>query len=242
VVSSPLWWLDSGDRSSAKGMHVLVKLRSLRKPLLTLLALLIAFAGVQFGSGAPSALAGQYGECPPGAVRKASYPEASYDIEERCSEILSYSGTTRMWLWEFSGVKPKRTDRRTVWVGGDNSPPYTMSLQALISDSHAGGAAAGRVVIAQPNGSNLDRRIAVLVRTQYYRPSTGWGTCRNGVWREASTQRSYMQWTLDQGAVPDCGNGSYRTQVYGRFFSVSLNSWVQRGPIYSPSISLPPGV
>jgi hypothetical protein len=213
-----------------------------RRKSLLLLALLMLLTIVQFGPGATPSLAGDYATCPPLAVRKASYPNATYDIEERCVEIQSLDGRSYMWLWEVSGVKPKRTERKTVWVGGRYNPPYTMNLQAHVSDSRAGGAGFGRVTIFTPSGGNLDRRIAVLVRIQYYRPSTGWGTCSNSNWREASIARSQMQWAIDQGTVPDCGQGSYRTQVYGRFFSISLNRWEQRGPIYSPAVTLPPQV
>jgi hypothetical protein len=223
-------------------MHVTVKLPSLRQPVLTLLAALMLLTATQFGPGAASASAGEVQNCPPFAIMKKPAPGTNFQAEYRCEEFLSFDGSTLVWGWVTSGVKPKRTDRKTIWVGGDNSPPYTMFLEALVSDSRTGGAAGGSVIITTPSGGNLDRRIAVLVRTQYYRPSTGWGTCSNTGWKEASTQRSWMEWFIDQGAVPNCGQASYRTQVYGRFFSTSLNSWVQRGPIYSPSIPLPPPV
>ena len=222
--------------------HVMVKRRSLRKPLLTLLVLLIALAGVQFGPGANSASAGEVQNCPPFAIMKKPAPGTNFDAEYRCLEFLSFDGSTKVWGWFTSGVKPKRRDEKTVWVGGRTSPPYTMVLQGLVSDSRPGGAAGGSVIITTPSGGNLDRRIAVMVRMQYYRPSTGWGTCSNTNWKEAASPRSWMEWFIDQGTVPNCGNGSYRAQVYGRFFSVSLNRWEQRGPIYSPSIPLPPPV
>ena len=231
----------SGDGSSEKG-YVMVKLRSLRKPLLTLLALLIAFASVQFGPGAATASAGDKQHCPPFSTIKRTAPGDGLTFEFYCTEFLSEDEKAFVWNWELIGVKPKRTERRTVWQGGRTSPPYMMILQGLISDSHAGGAAGGMVTIQTPSGDTLNRRIAILMRIQYYRPSTGWGTCRNSVWHEAPTERSWYYWSLDNGTVPDCGNGSYRTQVYGRFFSVSLNRWEQRGPIYSPAVTLPPPV
>jgi hypothetical protein len=215
--------------------------RRIRKLLLLTLLLLLTVA--QFGPGVPSASAGTHQTCPPLATRKVSYPSATYDIEERCVEVQSYDGTSFIWLWEVSGVKPKRDDRKTTWVGGANSGglSYTMDLQALISDSRPGGAAFGRVVIATASGANLDRTIAVHVLTQVSTPR-GWETCSDPGWKQASIARSMMQWTIDQGTSPDCGRASYRTLTWGRFFSVSRNAWVTRGPIASPSLSLPPPV
>src|SRR5574341_2032908 len=194
-----------------KGDCVPMHPRTIRKPLV-LVTLIVLLTVAQFGLGAPPASAGDHQTCLPLDIRKTSYPDATYDIEERCVEVLSYSGTSAIWLWEFSGVKPKRDDKENNWTGGKNSGglSYTMHLEALLSDSRPGGAAAGRVIIAQADGSNLDRTIAVLVRTQHY-TAQGWATCVDPGWKQASIARSMMQYTIDQGTSPDCGNGSNRT-------------------------------
>lgn len=210
-----------------------------RRRSLLLLTLFVLLTAAQSGLGAPSASAGEVLNCPPFAIMKKPAPGTNFDAEYRCEEFLSFDGSTWVWGWFTSGVKPKRTDRRTIWVGGRNSGTlrYTMALEALISDSRPGGAAGGSVIITTASGGNLDRRIAVLVRMQVSTPR-GWETCSDAGWREAAGPRSWMEWFIDQGTAPDCGRGSYRAQVWGRF--LSLNGWQTRGPIYSPALSLPP--
>jgi len=47
-----------------------------------------------------------------------------------------------------------------MWSGSRSSPPYMMSLTALMSNGTGGGDGVAKVMILNPNGSLLDRTIA----------------------------------------------------------------------------------
>jgi hypothetical protein len=153
-----------------------------------------------------------------------------------CTRVLSGT-SSEYWEWTFSRIEPARRDRRTIWRGGASSPPYKMTLQAAIGEGRGGGFGLGSVTIFSADYGNLDRRIAARTIVQVQAgPTARWATCHDTGWREARTPRSWMQAFVAQGIEPDCGDGYYRAQVAGRFYSTSRHRWVQRGWIYSGAL------
>jgi hypothetical protein len=224
-------------------MYVLVKLRSLRKPLLALLAILIVFSAAQFGPLATSASAEPRPEnkhCPEPGFREPQYLDDGTVVWWRCVRFFVANDEYWVWVYDHTDFSGRTTaDEYTFWRGGDNSPPYLMHLESVVADGRGGGDMVGSVIIFTPTGGNLDRRIAVHLQVQYKpTPTSSWLSCHPGSWREAASPRSWMKTAVAQYSEPDCGDGYYRSRVYGRFYSLSLGSWVRRGPIYTPSLWL----
>lgn len=138
-------------------------------------------------------------------------------------------------------MKGAANNQRTNWEGGRTSPPYGMTLTALMSTGTGGGWAAGNVWIYNPDGTPLSRTIAARVVIQYLR-ADGWWTCNDSGWKQPSSARDWSTAYIPQYTQPDCGKGSYRALAAGRFWSVSLNRWETRGWITSPTVSLSGGV
>ena len=138
------------------------------------------------------------------------------------------------WEWVFSRIEPADRSSRTIWRGGASSPPYKMTLQAAVGEGRGGGFGVGSVTIFTAGYGNLDRRIAARTIVQVQTgPTAPWATCHDTGWREAPSPRSWMKAFVAQGVEPDCGDGYYRAQVAGRFYSETQRRWIQRGWIHS---------
>jgi hypothetical protein len=208
---------------------MLRKRRSLRKSLLVLLALLMVLTVAQLGP----ASAADFG-CTPHWGERRFVTGGPLDIIERCEPVLTIGGDT-VWDWVFLRFALANQDKRTIWSGGASSPPYKMVLNALIGGGSGGGAGAAKVILYNPSGSHLTRRIAARALVEYQPTgSSGWYTCHDTGYkeRESYAMRAYV-WQYTQ---PDCGPAYYRTKAAGRFWSISLNAWVTRGWITSPSL------
>jgi hypothetical protein len=220
---------------------VQVKLRTGRRSLLLLLSILMALMIAQVGPLAPSAAADppQWRRfCPsPGVIDRETLSDGTV-LEWICTRV--FAGTQdEFWEWVFYRYIPGGRNEKAIWRGGASSPSYKMTLQAAVGEARGGGNMTGSVTIFTGNYGNLDRRIAVHLQVQYQpSPTSSWHNCGTGTWKEAPTQRSWMYTTRVQSYEPDCGDGYYRSRVYGRLFSTTTNSWIQRGPIYSPTLFL----
>jgi hypothetical protein len=219
---------------------VLGKLRSLRRSLLALLALLMVLTVAQLGPGTPSASAEDFG-CTPHWDERRFVTGGPVDIIERCEPVLTIADDT-VWDWEFLRFAPANQDKRTTWAGGASSPPYKMVLNAMVGSGTGGGVGAAKVILYNPNGSHLSRTIAARALMQYQpNPSSSWYTCHDSGWKQASTSTYAKRAYIFQYDQPDCGPAYYRTLAAGRFWSISLNKWITRGWIYSPSVWIPWG-
>jgi len=102
----------------------------------------------------------------------------------------------------------------------------------------------GKVILYNRDGSHLSRTIAARSLIQYQPTgSSGWYTCTDSGWKQASTSTYAMRAYIQQYKEPNCGPAYYRALAAGRFWSISLNKWITRGWISSPSmwITLPVG-
>jgi hypothetical protein len=218
-------------------MDVLAKRRRLRNSQAILLGLLIAVGAVQIGPLATSASAAVYEHCTPHDYMSQTLADGRV-VWWRCNSFQIANDT--YWVWQYDHTDfPTEPDEYTFWRGSASSPPYLMHLEAVVAEGGGGGDMVGQVYIFNPNGSNLDRRIAVHLQVQYKpTPTSGWLSCHAGSWKEAANPQSGMKTAVAQWTQPDCGDGYYRSRVYGRFFSTSLNTWIRRGPIYTPSLFL----
>jgi hypothetical protein len=219
--------------------------RRMRKSVLVLLALLMVSAVAQLGPGASSAFALDKNNCSPHWATREQVTGTGLNIIERCEPVVeeedpATGDPVTVWDWTLYRFKSAVNNQRTIWSSGCAYPGYLMVLNDLMSNGSGGGAAGGRVILYDCNGNRLNRTIAARVVIQYYRPD-GWYTCNDSGWRQASQQQSWMSAYLNQWSQPDCGAGSYRALAAGRFWSISLNKWITRGWIYSPSISLSSG-
>jgi hypothetical protein len=207
---------------------------------LALLALLLVLTVIQLGPLAPAASAYEDLDlCSPHwAYREVSLGNGITGREQCVPVYMGVDGN--IWDWRPVSAGPGDTNRKTDWFGGRSSPPYLMSLTALMGNGQGGGAAVAKVMIYNPNHTVLKRTIAARVVIQYYRPAqSAWYTCRDSNWKQASSASQWMRASLNQYTQPDCGGGTYRALAAGRFWSVSLNRWETRGWIYSPSVGLP---
>jgi hypothetical protein len=213
------------------------KLRHLRKSLLVLLAFLLLLTAAQLGPFPTAASAEPSKYCAPLWATMKEVTGTGLDVVWRCEPAVM--GTVWVWvIYRFEPGSAANDKRQVTWVF-DNTPPtlYRMGLNAMVGRGHGGGGAAGSVVITTLDGGNLDRRIASRVIMQVS-TAQGWATCNDSGWREGPGARSWWKSFINQGTQPDCGSASYRAQVWGRFFSGVTNSWITRGPIYSPAVSI----
>jgi hypothetical protein len=211
------------------------------RSLAVVVALMTSLTLLQFGRGATPAFAGVIQHCsPPGDIKKFSFGEGTLDLWMVCAES-KFTGVSRdpIWDWFFWSTKiegqeaePARA-RQTLT---DSS--YTMLLGNMLADGEGGGYGAGRIRLLTPQGQLLNRRLRVSVDIQINRTGA-WEPCRSTGWVESAGETSKLSAFFNMHREPDCGNGTYRARSYGRFFSISLNQWVQRGPIISPSKALP---
>jgi hypothetical protein len=215
-------------------------LRHPRRSLLVLLAFLLLLTTAQLGPFRTAASAWVEHKCQPEWATMKQVTGTGLDIIWRCEPSWRL-GSNTIWNWVLYRFEPGSVadDKKTVTWVYDNTPPtlYRMGLNAMVGRGRGGGGAAGSVVITTLDGGNLDRRIASRVIMQVS-TAQGWATCNDSGWREGPGARSWWTSFINQGTEPDCGNASYRAQVWGRFFSGLTNSWITRGPIYSPSVSI----
>lgn len=217
--------------------------RRKHRSLAAVVALITALTLLQFGPGATPASAGDVQLCsPPGDIRKFSFGGTTLDLWMICAE--SRRGTPPddfgVWDWFFWSTKiegPEQEPARARQTLIDSS--YTMLLGNMLADGEGGGYGAGRIRLLTQHGQPLNRRLRVSVDIQINRPS-GWEPCVSTGWVESAGETSKLSAFFNMHTLPDCGNGTYRARSYGRFFSISLNRWVQRGPIISPSKVLIP--
>jgi hypothetical protein len=216
--------------------------RRARKSLLVLSALLMVLTVAQFGLGASPAFADRdENKCgqPMWSTREI-VTGTGLNIIERCEPITEYfDPTTREtvteWDWVHYKFKTATNNQRTLWQSGCASPGYIMVMSDLMSNGSGGGAAAAKVLLYDCNGDQLSRTTGARVVTQYNRPD-GWYTCNDSGWKQTTNGRVAAY--INQYTQPDCGNGSYRALAAGRFWSVTRNSWITRGWIATPAISL----
>jgi hypothetical protein len=228
-------------RRSRRETRVLGKLRSLRRSLLALLAVLMVLTAVQLGPRASSAYADEIVICGVKWATREFVTGGPINVIERCEPVLTVSDVT-FWDWVFLRFKPANQDKRTIWQGGASTPPYKMVLNAMVGSGTGGGVGAAKVILYNPDGSHLNRTIAARALMQYQPTgSSGWYTCHDSGWKQASTSTYAKRAYIFQYDQPDCGPAYYRTLAAGRFWSISLNKWITRGWIYSPSVWIPWG-
>jgi hypothetical protein len=222
-------------------MHVLRRPRTLRKPTLALLALLLALTAAQVGL-MPSAAAEPRPEnkhCPyPGAIETQTLQDGT-KVEWICKRFFAYANNMgEYWEWEFSRMIPGPHEM----AGGtrnSSSPPYIMRIRSAVAKGVGGGDAVGAIWIHNPSGTALNRRIAVHTIMEYApTPTSSYINCHDLGWVEAPTQRHFWWNAVKQHTQPDCGTGYYRAQVAGRFLATSTNTWQTSGWHYSPAVYL----
>jgi hypothetical protein len=230
-------------KRSRREREVLMSLRSVRKSLLLLLAFLLLLAGVQLGPAVSRAAAAEhyvYLCYPPGSQLRD--PAGDVVVVWVClgyDEFTDQGQWVRIYDWFYSHTEPANNDKTVRAKRYSSSPPYKMYIQSSFGVGSGGGAAVGTMRITNPNGTALNRRIAVRTITEVQTSPTGsFYNCRDSGWVEAPTQRSWWNKKTLQYTQPDCGAGYYRSQVAGRFFSVSLNQWITSNWHYSGSIWL----
>lgn len=222
---------------------MLPKLQRMRKSLVVSLALVAVLTAAQLGLLAAPAWAIELHLCnPEWAEREVSFG-TSVNIIERCEPHpwIFFAGTPdemegTLWDWAFLRFKPADQDKRVIAKRFSSSPPYSMKIQGIVGGGLGGGIALGNIRITNPDGSPLNRRIAARALTEYApTPTSGFYNCRDSGWKESSSASWKSAW-YNQGKEPDCGNGYYRAQVAGRFWSISLGKWITSNWHYTSSI------
>ena len=233
------------DGETSKGLWMLLpRLRRLRKALLVPLALLVLVSAIQLGPLATLAAAQHVvdKECEPLGATREWVTGTGINIIDVCIQvphITDIHGTHYKWIWDFLRFKPADGDKRVRASRSSTSPPYWMHIQGIFGGGAGGGAAGGRIWITNPDGSRLHRRIAVRVLMEVSSsPTGGWYNCagRDTGWREPPGPESEHHAFLNNYTQPDCGVGYYRTQVAGRFWSISLNQWITSQWHYTPAV------
>lgn len=225
---------------------MLMTSRSLRKPLLALLTLLLVLATVQIGPFATYAFADPPKErqfCPyPGATETQTLADGT-QVEWICKRFFAFENNTyEYWAWEYSKTIPGSQNKLTTATRYSDSPAYIMWIQSALGNGKGGGDATGSITIFGRYGTNLDRPIAArtIMQVQYSPTSGAWYTCHDTGWQQASVARSWQTAFVPQNATPDCGNGYYRTQAAGRFYSYTTNAWITSKWHYTGSMYLAP--
>ena len=110
-------------------------------------------------------------------------------------------------------------------------------VSGVVGKGEGGGAVGGRIWIKDPSGANLSRRVAVHLIMEYApTPTSGYLNCHDLGWDEAISPQAETTSFWNNQTQPDCGDGYYRAQVAGRFWSVSQNNWITSNWHYTGSI------
>jgi hypothetical protein len=206
---------------------LLLKLSRLRSRLaLLVLSILMVLTATQFSPYAFAQDIEDEYHCSPEWYVITVKTGKSLDVQYRCEPRME-EFDLRVWRWTFFRFVPAGEDKRVGAVRRSSSPPYTMEITGLVGRAQGGGAAGGRIFITNPDGSNLDRRLAVRTIMEY-RPSGSsvWSNCRDNGWVESPKAASAFATYINNFTQPNCGTGYYRTQVAGRFWSISQNNWI----------------
>lgn len=210
-------------------------LRRSRIPMLVSVAALMILSAVQLGplSTPASAAHVAHKDCQPLGDTRRIKTGGSLDILEHCvqSPILELEDGKLVqhyvWIWEFLRFVPAGGDKVVRATRNSQSPPYWMNVSGIVGKGEGGGAVGGRIWIKNPNGTNLSRRIAVHLIMEYApTPTSGYLNCHDLGWDEAISPQAETTSFWNNQTQPDCGEGYYRAQVAGRFWSVSQNNWI----------------
>jgi hypothetical protein len=125
-----------------------------------------------------------------------------------------------IWYWKQLNMDPGGSSS-ALREFSSNGPPYLSFVNSGIGHGTTNGVAVASYSLRYPNGSELNRRIAV--RLEIHNRSTG-VRCVNGVWHE--TYASRITWEAFINLPANCGSGYYETAVHARFWSESLNRWI----------------
>ena len=211
---------------------MLVEKRGVRKPRLILLALIVVLMVIQFGPLATSAAAE-----PPD-------PDLCVRDGQTRDQVLS-DGTVQWWVCDTTGGfrrwRPGLTEPGPGSEEEDqysaSTPPYRSSLDAWLGRGYTKDFATVAYELFHPNGSTLTRKMAV--RLEIHNRSSG-RRCVNGVWHQ--TTNDHMSFTARGDWALQCGTGNYEVAVHGRFWSVSLNRWIDNYWTRSGQLRLSPYV
>jgi hypothetical protein len=162
------------------------------------------------------------------AAAKAPDPDACVRQGQQHRQVLS-DGTEQWWICEmvggfkhwrpgFSQPGPSAGDEDGYSA---STPPYRSYLDAWIGRGYTKDFATVSYELFNPDGSTLTRTMAV--RLEIHNRSSG-RRCVNGVWHQ--TTNDHMTWTARGDWALQCGTGYYEVAVHGRFWSVSLNRWI----------------
>jgi hypothetical protein len=217
-------------------------MRRLRKALLVSLALLMLVSAVQLGPLATPASAQHVVKknCQPLGATREWVTGTGINIIDQCIQvphITDINGTHYIWIWDFLRFKPAGGDKVVRARRDSTSPPYWMQISGIVGEGNGGGAVGGRIWITNRDGSNLNRRIAVHLIMEYApTPTSGYLNCHDNGWDEAPSPQTETTDFINGRTEPDCGEGYYRAQVAGRFWSTSLDQWITSNWHYSPAI------
>ena len=215
--------------------------RGAPRPLLASLALFLVLAAAQLGPLAPSAAAIPPPErrfCEPLGAIDVEVLQDGAKLEWICVQDFEFDNdpTSEFWRWEFYRFTPGPSQKQH-GSRVSSSPPYRMHIDSAVGTGVGGGDAVGAIWINNPNGTALNRRIAVHTIMEYApSPTSSYINCHDLGWVEAPTQRSFWRVAIKQYSQPDCGQGYYRAQVAGRFLATSTNTWQTSSWHYSPAV------
>lgn len=159
-------------------------------------------------------------------------------------QVLS-DGTVQWWVCERTGGFPHwRPGLTEPGPGAEeedrysaSTPPYRSYLDAWLGRGHTKDFATVAYELFNPDGSTLTRKMAV--RLEIHNRSSG-RRCVNGVWHQ--TTNDHMSFTARGDWARSCGTGNYEVAVHARFWSVSLNRWIDNYWTRSGQLRLSPYV
>jgi hypothetical protein len=220
-------------------------LRRFRIPMLVSMAALMTLSAVQLGPLATPASAEHVAkkDCSPLGVTREVETGTGINIIDQCIQapILDVENNKivqhYVWIWDFLRFKPAGGDKVVRATRNSQSPPYWMLVSGVVGKGEGGGAVGGRIWIKDPSGANLSRRVAVHLIMEYApTPTSGYLNCHDLGWDEAISPQAETTSFWNNQTQPDCGDGYYRAQVAGRFWSVSQNNWITSNWHYTGSI------
>ena len=174
-------------------------------------------------------------------------PQALCTYDGRLEPEYFTDGTIVEWIcviqpprhpfWRIFHILPG-PERFRITPFNDDSPPYKSYVNSGIGKGGRNGFGVVSYAIRNPNGTPLNRRIAV--RLILKNRTTG-GTCGDTGWKEAATPRSNYTYEVSKDLPGTCGGtGYFETSAAGRFFSTSLNAWVTTNWVQSGELRLVP--
>jgi hypothetical protein len=142
--------------------------------------------------------------------------------------------------WYLQPVPDSPEAKRNTKGFTTSNPASRQLVSAFLRWGSGGGVYEGGQQIFNGSGVAISRPMRTRVVIKYYRPTSGWVTCRDSGWIDNGT-RHWSHNGRSMGTQPDCGRATYGVKTAGIYWSTTLGRWLGGTWVLSGNLGLPGG-